>query len=92
MFAKVDVNGFNAHPVWAHLKDKQGEMLGSDVKWNFAKFLVDPAGKVVKRYGPQVGPASIEADILPLLPPAGVVMPTKGAATAAAAAAGEATN
>ena len=35
MFAKVDVNGFNAHPVWAHLKDKQGEMLGSDVKWNF---------------------------------------------------------
>ena len=92
MFAKVDVNGFNAHPVWAHLKEKQGEMLGSDVKWNFAKFLVDPAGKVVKRYGPQVGPASIEADILPLLPPAGVVMPTKGAATAAAAAAGEATN
>ena len=53
---------------------------------------MDPAGKVVKRYGPQVGPASIEAAILPLLPPAGVVMPTKGAATAAAAAAGEATN
>ena len=46
----------------------------------------------MKRYGPQVGPASIEADVLPLLPPAGVVMPTKGAATAAAAAAGEAAN
>jgi len=86
MFAKVDVNGFNAHPAWVHLKEKQGEMLGSDIKWNFAKFLVDPAGRVVKRFGPQVSPASIEKDILPLLPPAGVVKPTKGTAAAAAAA------
>ena len=50
MFAKVDVNGFNQHPVWKHLKNEQGELFGSDVKWNFAKFLVDPAGKVVKRH------------------------------------------
>lgn len=91
MFAKVDVNGFNTHPVWAHLKKQQGEMLGSDIKWNFAKFLVDPAGRVVQRYGPQQGPASIEADLLRLLPPAGVVQPTKGAVNTAAAAAAAAT-
>lgn len=83
IFAKVDVNGFNAHPAWVHLKKKKGEMLGSDIKWNFAKFLVDPAGKVVKRYGPQQSPASIEADILRLLPLAGVVKPTKGGVAAA---------
>mmetsp|Transcript_10345 Transcript_10345/g.20906 ORF Transcript_10345/g.20906 Transcript_10345/m.20906 type:complete len:91 (+) Transcript_10345:412-684(+) len=84
MFAKVDVNGFNAHPAWVYLKEKKGEMLGSNIKWNFAKFLVDPSGRVVKRYGPQVSPAAIEADILPLLPLVGVVKPTKGAAVAAA--------
>lgn len=67
MFAKVDVNGFNAHPVWSYMKAQKGELLGNDIKWNFAKFLVDRSGKVVKRYGPQQGPASIEKDIVPLL-------------------------
>ena len=82
MFAKVDVNGFNAHPVWNYMKSQQGELMGNDVKWNFAKFLVDPSGKVVKRYGPQQGPASIEKDIVQLLPKgfSGVVTPTKAAA------------
>ena len=83
MFAKVDVNGFNQHPVWKHLKSEQGELFGSDVKWNFGKFLIDPSGNVVKRYGPQVGPASIEDDIVALLPAAGVVKPTSGASVPA---------
>ena len=42
MFAKVDVNGFNAHPVWSYMKAQKGELLGNDIKWNFAKFLVHP--------------------------------------------------
>ena len=42
MFAKVDVNGFNAHPVWSYMKAQKGELLGNDIKWNFAKFLVLP--------------------------------------------------
>ena len=68
MFAKVDVNGADMHPLYAHLKEKQGELLGSGIKWNFAKFLIGSDGAVVKRYGPQVSPASIEPDIVALLP------------------------
>mmetsp|Transcript_10344 Transcript_10344/g.20904 ORF Transcript_10344/g.20904 Transcript_10344/m.20904 type:complete len:91 (+) Transcript_10344:302-574(+) len=67
MFAKVAVNGAKAHPVWSYMKEQRGELLGNDIKWNFAKFLIDPSGNVVKRYGPQQGPASIEKDIVPLL-------------------------
>lgn len=68
MFQKVDINGPNTFPLYKHLKEKKGELLGNDIKWNFAKFLVDPAGKVVERYGPQVPPSEIEKDITPLLP------------------------
>lgn len=68
MFGKVDVNGPNTHPLYKYLKEEKGEMLGSDIKWNFAKFLVGPDGAVIKRYGPQTSPASIEADIVALLP------------------------
>ena len=84
MFAKVDVNGFNTHPIWKYMKEMQGELLGRDVKWNFAKFLVDADGRVVKRFGPQQSPASIEAEIVKLLPAAvdGVVVPTGAAAKA----------
>jgi len=67
LFQKIDVNGMNTHPLYKHLKEKQGELLGNDIKWNFAKFLVDPQGEVVKRYGPQVSPSSIEPDIVALL-------------------------
>lgn len=68
VFQKIDVNGLNTHPLYKHLKEKQGELLGNDIKWNFAKFLVGPDGEVVKRYGPQVNPSSIEGDIVKLLP------------------------
>jgi len=67
-FAKIDVNGLNMHPLYKYLKEQQGEMLGNDVKWNFAKFLIGPDGTVVKRYGPQTSPNSIESDIVALLP------------------------
>jgi len=59
----LDFNGPNMHPLYKYLQEQKGEMLG-----NFTKFLVGPDGTVVKRYGPQTSPASIEADIVALLP------------------------
>lgn len=68
MMGKIDVNGPNTHPLYKYLKEEKGEFLGSDIKWNFAKFLVGPDGTVLERYGPQVSPASIEDDIVKALP------------------------
>lgn len=67
IFGKVDVNGPNTHPLFKYLKEEQGELLGRDIKWNFAKFLVDVDGKAVKRYPPTSSPSSIEGDIIELL-------------------------
>ena len=67
MFAKIEVNGVNTEPLWAYLKNQQGGLLTSDIKWNFSKFLVDRTGKVVKRYGSTTAPLAIEADIKALL-------------------------
>jgi glutathione peroxidase len=68
MFAKIDVNGANAHPLFKYLKDKEPGLLGIEaIKWNFTKFLVDRKGKVVKRYAPQTKPESITDDIEKLL-------------------------
>lgn len=64
MFAKVDVNGAGAHPLWKWLKDEKGGLLGINaIKWNFSKFLVDRAGHVVKRYAPTDKPQSLAGDI-----------------------------
>lgn len=64
MFAKVDVNGRDAHPLWQWLKDEKGGFLGMDaIKWNFSKFLVGRDGRVLKRYAPTDKPESIAADI-----------------------------
>jgi len=63
MFAKIDVNKDSAHPLWKYLKDKQGGTLGSFIKWNFSKFLVDKNGQPVKRYAPNTEPFSIRKDI-----------------------------
>jgi glutathione peroxidase len=64
MFAKVRVNGPETHPLYRHLKAAAKGLLGSEaIKWNFTKFLVDPSGKVVKRYAPTVTPATIAADV-----------------------------
>lgn len=64
MFAKVDVNGGGAHPLWKWLKQEKGGFLGIDaIKWNFSKFLVDRDGRVVKRYAPTDTPESLRGDI-----------------------------
>ncbi len=64
MFAKIDVNGENTHPLYKLLKHDAPGLLGSEaIKWNFTKFLVDRDGKVVKRYAPTDTPQSIEKDI-----------------------------
>lgn len=66
-FAKVNVNGRNASPLFAYLKKQKKDLIGSSIKWNFTKFLVDRKGNVVKRFAPQVVPESFEDDIRALL-------------------------
>jgi len=56
MFAKVDVNGKDAAPLWKWLKEQEGGLLGSGIKWNFTKFVVDQGGKTVARVGPMSDP------------------------------------
>lgn len=69
MFAKVDVNGDDAHPLYRHLKAERPGLLGTGaIKWNFTKFLVGPDGEVLKRYAPQDAPETLAADLEPLLP------------------------
>ncbi|MBS0437981.1 MAG: glutathione peroxidase [Proteobacteria bacterium] len=64
MFAKVEVNGANAHPLYKYLKSQAKGLLGSEsIKWNFTKFLVDADGKVVTRYAPTDTPEKIEKDL-----------------------------
>ena len=64
MFAKVDVNGAQAHPLWKWLKKEKGGLLGIDaIKWNFTKFLVGRDGKPLKRYAPTDKPESLVGDI-----------------------------
>ncbi|CAN5376060.1 glutathione peroxidase [soil metagenome] len=68
MFAKIDVNGDAADPLFEELKSQAPGLLGSKaIKWNFTKFLVDRNGKTVDRYAPTTKPADIEADIEKLL-------------------------
>jgi len=68
LFAKIDVNGTNAHPLYQYLKKHAKGLLGSEaVKWNFTKFLVDREGRVVRRYAPTDRPESIAGDIVALL-------------------------
>jgi len=67
LYAKIDVNGDNAHPLWKYLKSKQGGILGDFVKWNFTKFLIDRNGQPVARTGPKTDPNESEADICKLL-------------------------
>ncbi len=66
-FAKIKVNGKEADPLYVYLKKEQGGVLGSRIKWNFTKFLVDREGRVVKRFAPTVTPAALEKDIKEVL-------------------------
>jgi glutathione peroxidase len=68
LFAKVEVNGAGAHPLFRYLKQAAPGLLGSEgIKWNFTKFLVDRQGRVAGRFAPTTKPEAIEASILPLL-------------------------
>ncbi|MEG3143932.1 glutathione peroxidase [Sphingomonas sp. RT2P30] len=68
MFAKIDVNGTDADPLFEQLKSEAPGLMGSkSIKWNFTKFLVDRSGKTVKRYAPTTKPEEIKADIEALL-------------------------
>src|SRR5439155_21915040 len=68
LFAKIDVNGSDAAPLYQNLKKAKPGLLGSEaIKWNFTKFLVDRKGKVVERYAPNVEPQAIAGDIEKLL-------------------------
>lgn len=63
LFAKTEVNGKNAHPLYKFLKKQLGDTLGSRVKWNFTKFLIGVDGTPLKRFAPTVTPEQLEADI-----------------------------
>ena len=68
MFAKVDVNGSNAHPIYKYLTSEAKGILGSEsIKWNFTKFLINQKGEVIKRYSPTTKPEKISKDIQKLL-------------------------
>lgn len=65
---KVKVNGPDAHPLFVYLKEHLGGgLLGSDIKWNFTKFLIDTEGQPYKRYSPTTNPAKIEKGIKKVL-------------------------
>ena len=64
MFAKVDVNGPDAHPLYAYLTRERPGLLGSRrIKWNFTKFLIDREGRPVRRYGSSKPPEALRPDI-----------------------------
>ena len=67
LMEKIDVNGDNADPLWKYLKSEKSGLLGSRIKWNFTKFLVDREGNVVERFGPAVKPEQLKAEIEALL-------------------------
>ena len=68
LFAKIEVNGDGAHPLYKYLKHEARGLLGSEaIKWNFTKFLVDKHGAVVKRYAPTDTPAAIGKELAALL-------------------------
>jgi glutathione peroxidase len=64
MFAKIEVNGIGAHPLYRFLKSRRRGLFGtSSIKWNFTKFLVDGNGDVIRRYAPRDTPEKIEQEI-----------------------------
>jgi glutathione peroxidase len=67
MFAKIDVNGSNEHPLFAYLKSAKSGLLGPSIKWNFTKFLVDRSGRAVARYAPTAKPEGLTREIEALL-------------------------
>ncbi|SIS08986.1 glutathione peroxidase [Williamsia sterculiae] len=67
MFAKIDVNGGDAHPLYRWLRSQKSGVLGGRIKWNFTKFLVDRSGGVVDRYSPATKPEKLTDKIAKVL-------------------------
>lgn len=67
MFEKIEVKGENTHPIFKYLKENAKGTLGSEIKWNFTKFLINKDGNVVKRYGSMTKPEKLKKDIETLL-------------------------
>ena len=67
MLEKIDVNGDTAHPLYKFLKREKAGLLGPSIKWNFTKFLIDKAGRVVARHPPTTRPESLTREIEALL-------------------------
>jgi glutathione peroxidase len=67
LFAKIEVNGPRAHPLYVWLKQQKGGLLGSGIKWNFTKFLVDKAGLVRARFAPPTQLETLSRDVAALL-------------------------
>lgn len=67
MFAKIDVNGKNTHPIFTFLKNAIPNIWGKTIKWNFTKFVIDKTGKPVKRFAPITKPEAMEKYIQSLL-------------------------
>ena len=67
MFAKVDVNGDNAHDIFKYLTKELKGFLGGKIKWNFTKFLIDKNGKPVKRFSPTTKPEEIDRYLMKIL-------------------------
>ncbi|WMJ89037.1 glutathione peroxidase [Anaerocolumna sp. MB42-C2] len=66
-FTKIDVNGKNAAPLYTFLKKAKGGLMGTNIKWNFTKFLINREGNVIARYSPTDKPEKLEKDIAALL-------------------------
>ena len=67
LFAKIEVSGKNAHPLYVWLKQRKGGLLGNSIKWNFTKFLVDKAGVVRARFAPMTKPERLVREVAGLL-------------------------
>jgi glutathione peroxidase len=67
IFAKIEVNGKDAHPFFRWLRQQKGGLLGNAIKWNFTKFLIDRSGVVRARFAPTTKPESLISDIEGLL-------------------------
>jgi len=67
LFAKIEVNGPRAHPLYTWLKQQKGGLLGSGIKWNFTKFLIDRAGIVRSRFAPTTAPEGLAREVAALI-------------------------
>lgn len=67
LFAKIEVNGPRAHPLYVWLKQQKGGLLGSAIKWNFTKFLVDKSGLIRARFAPTTSPEALSRDVAALV-------------------------